>query len=100
MDSRSGRNAAPGGPFSRDSAIVLETANLSKEELALKIREQVPSFSVTFGGSGTDPDKRNYIVSNDRLKQVGFSAKRGLEAGIHELIVGYRMFGRHPYKNV
>ena len=37
----------------------LDSANLSKEELALKIKEHVPSFYVQFSEIGTDPDKRN-----------------------------------------
>src|ERR1044071_5694009 len=70
----------------------LDAANLSKEELALKIKEFVPNFYIHFAAVGSDPDKRNYIVSNERLRQAGFEAKRTLEAGIVELIKGYRMF--------
>src|SRR5262245_5430791 len=45
----------------------LDDANLSKEELALRIQGQVPGFFVHFAAIGSDPDKRNYIVSNQRL---------------------------------
>ena len=48
----------------------------------------------------SDPDKRNYIVSNERLKEAGFEAKRSLENGILELLKGYRMLGRGPFGNV
>jgi nucleoside-diphosphate-sugar epimerase len=77
----------------------LDSANLSKEELALKVKEFVPNFYVHFAPIGHDPDKRNYIVSSARLRQAGFEAKRSLEAGIRELIKAYRMEGRSPYKN-
>ena len=50
----------------------LDGANLSKEELALKIREQVPHFYIHFSAVGSDPDKRDYIVSNQRLREAGF----------------------------
>ncbi len=78
----------------------LESANLSKEELALKIKEYVSSFYIHFADIGTDPDRRNYIVSNRRLLQAGFEAKRTLDEGIRELLKAYRLLGRHPLKNV
>jgi nucleoside-diphosphate-sugar epimerase len=78
----------------------LDEANLSKEELALKIKEYVPSLYVHFSEIGSDPDKRNYIVSNQRLREAGFEARRSLDDGIEELIKGYRMMGRAPFKNV
>lgn len=78
----------------------LDSANLSKEELALKIKQQVPNFYIHSAAVGSDPDKRNYIVSNERLRQAGFEAKRSLDDGIRELIKGYRMLGRGRFKNV
>jgi nucleoside-diphosphate-sugar epimerase len=78
----------------------LDAANLSKEELALKIKEYVPGFYIHFAEVGSDPDKRNYIVSNQRLREAGFEAKRSLDEGIQELLKGYRMFGRAAFKNV
>lgn len=78
----------------------LEDANLSKEELALKIKEHLPNFFIHFAEVGSDPDKRNYIVSNRRLLEAGFAARRSLDSGIAELIKGYAMFGRTPRKNI
>ena len=78
----------------------LDTANFSKEELALKVKEYVPHFYVHFSDINSDPDKRNYIVSNQRLREAGFEAKHSLDVGIQELIKGYRMFGRNSMKNV
>jgi nucleoside-diphosphate-sugar epimerase len=78
----------------------LDAANLSKEELALKIKEYVPDFFIHFAEVGSDPDKRNYIVSNQRLREAGFEAKRSLDDGIRELIKGYAMLGRTPRKNI
>ena len=78
----------------------LDAANLSKEELALKIKEYVPDFYIHFSEVGSDPDKRNYIVSNQRLREAGFEARRSLDEGIKELLKGYRMMGRAPFKNV
>lgn len=78
----------------------LDAANLSKEELALKIKEHVPNLDIHFSEIGSDPDKRDYIVSNQQLRDVGFEARRSLGEGIKELLKGYRMMGRAPFKNV
>lgn len=78
----------------------LDNANLSKEELANKIKEYVPELYIHFAEIGTDPDKRNYIVSNQRLREAGFEAKRSLDFGIQELIKGYKMLARAEMKNV
>lgn len=68
-----------------------DVANLSKGELAMKVKEKVPGFYVHFAEIGEDPDKRNYIVSSERLRQAGFAANRSLEDGIDELIKGYAL---------
>ena len=77
----------------------LDEANLSKEELALKIKQYVPNFYIHFAEVGEDPDKRNYIVSNQRLREAGFEATRSLDDGIQELLKGYKMLGRPPLRN-
>ena len=78
----------------------LDQANLSKEELALAIKQQVPDFYIHFSEIGSDPDKRNYVVSNQRLREAGFEAKRSIDSGIVELLKSYRMMGRAQYSNV
>jgi nucleoside-diphosphate-sugar epimerase len=78
----------------------LDSANLSKEELALKVKEYVPDFYIHFSEVGSDPDKRNYIVSNQRLREAGFEARRSLDDGIQELLKGYKMLARSAFKNV
>jgi nucleoside-diphosphate-sugar epimerase len=77
----------------------LEEANLSKEDLARKIQRFVPKFYLHFAPIGQDPDKRNYIVSNQRLREAGFTAKRNLDDGIRELLKGYAMEGRGLFRN-
>jgi len=77
----------------------LDAANLSKEELALKIKEFVPNFYIHYAQIGSDPDRRNYIVSNQRLREAGFEAQRSLASGIQELLKGYRMMGPGRFKN-
>jgi len=60
----------------------------------------VPDFYIHFAPVGSDPDKRNYIVSNQRLREAGFEARRSLDEGIQELLKGYRMMGRAWFSNV
>jgi nucleoside-diphosphate-sugar epimerase len=90
------RDAMVGRSFN----VGLDTANLSKEELALKVKEYVPSLYIHFAAIGSDPDKRNYVVSNARLKSVGFEARRTLDQGIRELLKSFRMLGRSVLGNV
>ena len=78
----------------------LDAANLSKEQLALKVKDYVPNFFIHFSEVGNDPDKRNYVVSNQRLREAGFEAKRSIDDGIKELLKGYRMLGRSSFKNI
>ena len=78
----------------------LDSANLSKKELALKIKEHVPRFFIHCAEIGSDPDQRNYIVSNQRLREAGFEARRSLDDGIVELLKGYRLLGRGHFANV
>lgn len=90
------REKMVGRPFN----VGLDDANLSKGELAQAIKKHVPEFHIHYSEIGSDPDRRNYIVSNARLKETGFEAKVTLDEGIEELLKGYQMLGRHPYKNV
>jgi nucleoside-diphosphate-sugar epimerase len=78
----------------------LDAANLSKNELALKVKEYVNNFYIHFSETGSDPDKRNYTVSNQRLRAAGFEARRSLDEGVQELIKGYRMLVRTRLGNV
>ena len=78
----------------------LDEANLSKEQLALEIKQFVPDFYLHFADLDADPDKRNYRVSNQKLGGTGFIAKRYIPDGIQELLKGFRMMGRGDFTNV
>ena len=77
----------------------LNEANLSKEELALRIKNYLPELYIHFAEIGSDPDKRNYIVSNEKINNKGFHAVHGLDEGIQQLIQGYQMIGRSDMYN-
>jgi len=72
--------------------------NMTKGQLAIAVGEHIP-FDVSYSGVGEDPDKRDYIVSNQRLRDAGFVASRSLDEGIEELIKGYKMLPRGMYRN-
>lgn len=78
----------------------LSSANLSKLELCAKIQEFVPSFTYLEALIGEDPDKRNYIVSNEKLEATGWSPDWTLDRGIPELIRGYKTLRNSRYANV
>lgn len=78
----------------------LSEANLSKFELCERIKAQIPDFVVLEAPVGEDPDKRDYIVSNEKLEKTGWAPAFGLDAGIAELIKGYRMIRNTLYTNV
>ncbi len=77
----------------------LDADNPSKEELAFKIKEYLPNLYIHFGENGHHTGKRNYIVSNRRLREAGFVARRSLDEGIRELLKGYSTLGRGQFRN-
>lgn len=85
-----------GRPFN----VGLDQANYSKEELAEKVREYFPKFFVHYAEIGSDPDKRNYIVSNKRLREAGFEAQRSVDEAIPELIKSYAQLPQHAFRNI
>ncbi len=78
----------------------LEEANLSKLELCAVIQKHLPKFVYVEAPIGEDPDKRDYIVSNQRLLATGFKTEWGLDRGIVELVKGYTILRNSIYSNV
>ena len=74
----------------------LPEANLTKLGLAHRICDTLSlSREMVKVGQGTDPDKRNYLVSNKKLLDSGFKFNRTLEEGIME-VAGYARFLTPP----
>jgi nucleoside-diphosphate-sugar epimerase len=69
----------------------LSSANLSKQELLEKIQSHVKDFAVSYNDFYEDPDKRNYIVSNEKIEDTGWKPLWDLDRGIKQLIQGYQM---------
>jgi nucleoside-diphosphate-sugar epimerase len=78
----------------------LSDANLSKLELCERIQRHLPSFVVHESNIGNDPDKRDYIVSNEKIERTGYTPVFSLDDGIGELIKGFAMIRNTKYGNV
>lgn len=65
-----------------------ESLNLTKGDLALRIREKLDFVLHTSEAEGGDPDKRNYTVSFAKLRTLGYQAEVSVEQGIEELARG------------
>ncbi len=78
----------------------LDDANLSKIELCHAIQRVIPHFVSFEAPIGEDPDKRDYIVSNQRLLATGFKPEWSLERGIRELVKCYTIIKAGQYANV
>jgi len=78
----------------------LSNANLSKWELCEEIKKQIPNFYFTEAKIGEDPDKRDYIVNNEKIESTGFKPDYSLQQGIAELIKGYQVIKRNQFSNI
>jgi nucleoside-diphosphate-sugar epimerase len=85
-----------GEPFN----VGLSSANLTKRELAEKIKEHVPELYICSAEIGEDPDKRDYIVSNEKIESLGWEPNHALDDGIQELIKGYKIIRPNRFANV
>ena len=69
----------------------LSDTNISKLELTERIKKYIPDFVVNQSDYYEDPDKRDYIVSNEKIESVGWKSNYSLDDGIEELISGYQI---------
>ena len=85
-----------GEPFN----VGLSSANLTKRQLCEKIKEYVPEFYIHSAPVGEDPDKRDYLVSNEKLESLGWRPDYTLDDGIRELLKGYKIIKPNQFSNV
>jgi nucleoside-diphosphate-sugar epimerase len=78
----------------------LSDANISKKELCECIQKHIPNFTFIEAPIGKDLDQRNYVVSNLKIEATGFKTEYSLDAGIIELIKGFKMIKNSKYGNV
>ena len=85
-----------GQPFN----IGLSSANLTKRQLCEKIKEYFPEFYIHSAAVGEDPDKRDYLVSNEKIESLGWKPDHTLDMGIQELLKGYKIIKPNRFANV
>ncbi|HEX4147676.1 MAG TPA: SDR family oxidoreductase, partial [Pirellulales bacterium] len=78
----------------------LSNANLSKLELCEQVKRHLPQFVYLEAPVGEDPDKRDYIVSNEKIERTGFRPAYSLDDGIQELVKGFTILKNGRYSNV
>ena len=77
----------------------LSDANLTKKELCDTIKIHLPDFHIFESEIGEDPDKRDYIVSNDKIERTGWSPQYSVDDGVRELIQAYKFLNVTNFHN-
>lgn len=76
------------------------SANMTKLQLCAKIQDHVPRFRFLAADVSSDPDKRDYLVSNEKIEtELGWRPRYSLDQGIAELIRGYQMMSAEEHGN-
>lgn len=76
----------------------LSSANITKIQLANKIKKYNKNMKIKIIKNIKDPDQRDYFVSNRKIEKAGFKAKTSLDEGILELIKMFQI-NENPIKN-
>jgi nucleoside-diphosphate-sugar epimerase len=63
----------------------LSSANITKIELAKKVKKVNKNTKIKVVHGIKDPDQRDYFVSNKKIEKKGFKAKISLDEGIREV---------------
>jgi nucleoside-diphosphate-sugar epimerase len=75
--------------------------NYSKKDVCELIKTKIPDSYFNYADVGQDADKRNYIVSYEKINKLGFDTTISLETGIDELIKTIPLIKMsNPYFNV
>lgn len=63
-----------------------ERMNLTKNEVAAVIQNQVPQCNIILSTVGEDKDKRDYEVSYEKIRKLGFRSTVTVDEGVHHLL--------------
>ena len=75
-----------------------DSINMNKLQLAQKIKEHIP-VEIIRAEFTSDPDKRDYIVSSQKIYDLGFECKYDLDDGIKQLLTMYKLIDEPWYAN-
>jgi nucleoside-diphosphate-sugar epimerase len=77
-----------------------EKMNYSKREVCEMIKQRA-DYYLHFADVGEDADKRNYVVSYQKINSLGFDTTIPVQEGIDELVRAVQVIdGSNPYSNV
>jgi len=77
-----------------------EKMNYSKEDVCNMIKEKTDAY-IHYADIGEDADKRNYVVSYDKITALGYETSISVEEGIDELVNALKAVQfRTPYTNI
>ena len=74
-----------------------DSGDMFSLELAEKIQKHLPTMVIKQDEFKQDFDKRNYIVSNEKIESLGWQPEYSLDYGIKELIQAYQLL--LPFNN-
>jgi nucleoside-diphosphate-sugar epimerase len=63
-----------------------ERMNLTKNQVAQIIRQKVPTCKITINTMGEDKDKRDYEVSYEKIRRLGYRSTVTVEKGVTDLL--------------
>jgi nucleoside-diphosphate-sugar epimerase len=69
----------------------ISDAGTTKLALAERIKQHLGALPIFVHDQATDPDGRNYLVSNAKIERHGFKCQFTVDDGIRELLGYYRM---------
>jgi len=75
-----------------------DAMNCTKKELAEKIAQQI-SVKIYVTNDVKDPDQRDYVVSSQKIYDLGFKCETDLSSGIEQLKQAYSMIDGPWYAN-
>ena len=75
-----------------------DSINMNKLQLAEKIQQYTP-VEIVKAEFTQDPDKRDYIVSSQKIYDLGYECKYDLDIGIKQLMKMYKLIDRPWYAN-
>ena len=74
--------------------------NYSKKEICEIIKDKTNAY-FHYADIGEDADKRNYIVSYDKINKIGYKTSIDVKQGIDELINAIQVISfKTPYTNI
>tara|TARA_Y100001973_G_C5195882_1_gene334214 strand:+ start:1751 stop:2698 length:948 start_codon:yes stop_codon:yes gene_type:complete len=77
-----------------------DSMNYSKEDICNMVAEKTGAF-IHFEEIGSDADKRNYVVSYDKVRALGFRTEVTIQDGIDEIIKALNVVDfTNPYVNI